>query len=452
MSAPDEHPFARLDKAAVGRAVSQIAERPGELADAYFERVEVIELPPDDGDGGPGIRVRREEGLAVRLVREGRCWLAARDEIAPRAFSEALRRVARVMPAAAYPEPRLDVVPDESAAAAPEVLEMPALVQRAVRARRAAFPLRLTVRRHRRWVQVVRGEPVVPEPETERLYSVTVELPWAGSAGRWGALFPELGETAAGRLADALVDLFRARQAPPPEPFRGTVVLAPAAAAVLLHEAVAHALEADVLALGGDPEAAVGVRLGPEALSVLDDPTTAPEPVRRRSDDEGREVRRRWLLREGMVGEPLADATWAAGSEVLSDGACRRGGRHDPPGPRSTHLELVPGQLAEEELLAEADGGLWLGEAGRGALDPRSGTFRLDFPAGRRIRGGAPAEPTGPCRLAGTVAGLLSAVGGVGRDAVPAGAGWCAKGGQRMPVWATSPALRLDGVEVTAWS
>jgi len=185
---------------------------------------------------------------------------------------------------------------------------------------------------------------------------------------------------------------------------------------------------------------------------VLDDPTTAPEPVRRRSDDEGREVRRRWLLREGMVGEPLADATWAAGSEVLSDGACRRGGRHDPPGPRSTHLELVPGQLAEEELLAEADGGLWLGEAGRGALDPRSGTFRLDFPAGRRIRGGAPAEPTGPCRLAGTVAGLLSAVAGVGRDAVPAGAGWCAKGGQRMPVWATSPALRLDGVEVTAWS
>ena len=450
MPAAAEHPFARLDKAAVGRAVSQLAERPGEFAEAYFERVEVVELPPDD-DGGPGIRVRREEGLAVRLVREGKCWLAARDEIAPRAFGEALRRVARVMPAAAYPEPRLEVVPDEGAAEAPEVLEMPARVQRAVRARRAAFPLRLTVRRHRRWVQVVRGERVVPEPEAERLYSVAAELPWAGAGGRWGALFSELGEAAAARVADALVELFRARQTAAPEAFRGVVVLAPAAAAVLLHEAVAHALEADVLALGGDPEAAVGVRLGPEGLSVLDDPGTAPEPVRRRSDDEGREVRRRWLLREGAVGEPLADATWAAASEVLSDGAGRRGGRHDPPGPRSTHLELLPGELGDDELLAEAGGGLWLAEAGRGALDPRSGTFRLDFPAGRRIRDGAPAEPVGPCRLAGTVADLLAAVAGVGREAVSAGAGWCAKGGQRMPVWATAPSVRLEGVEVTGW-
>jgi len=450
MPAPSDHPFAHLDTAAVGRAVAQIAERPGDFADAFFERVEVVELPPDDGDGGPGIRVRREEGLAVRLVRQGRCWLAARDDIAPQTFSEALRRVARVMPAAAYPEPRLDVEPDASPVEAPEVLELPAQVQRAVRARRAAFPLRLTVRRHRRWVQVVRGEPVVPAPETEELYSVAAELPWSPGAGRWGALFPALGEAAASRLADALVDLFRARQAPPPEPFRGVVVLGPAAAAVFLHEAVAHALEADVLALGGDPEAAVGVRLGPESLSVLDDPATAPEPVRRRTDDEGREVRRRWLLRAGEVGDPLADATWAAGSEVLSDGAGRRGGRHDPPGPRSTHLELLPGELDDEALLADGDGGLWLAEAGRGALDPRTGTFRLDFPAGRRIRGGAAAEPTGPCRLAGTVAELLAAVSGVGREATAAGAGWCAKGGQKLPVWATAPALRLEGVEVTA--
>ncbi|HXO21103.1 MAG TPA: hypothetical protein VOA87_14405, partial [Thermoanaerobaculia bacterium] len=62
--------------------------------------------------------------------------------------------------------------------------------------------------------------------------------------------------------------------------------------------------------------------------------------------------------------------------------------------------------------------------------------------------GGAPAEAVGPCRLRGRVADLLSAVGGIGREARPAGAGWCAKGGQKLAVWATAPALRLSGAEI----
>ena len=46
------------------------------------------------------------------------------------------------------------------------------------------------------------------------------------------------------------------------------------------------------------------------------------------------------------------------------------------------------------------------------------------------------------------MADLLAAVTGVGRAARPAGAGWCAKGGQKLAVWATAPPIRLEGVEV----
>jgi predicted Zn-dependent protease len=436
-------PFSQLDRAAVSRTLSQIAERPGDLADAFFERVEEIELP---GGRGPGVRARREEGLAVRLVRGGRTWLASRDEISAAAFADAVRRAARAQPTAAYPEPKLPVAPWEGAPAAPELAGFPSAVARAVRDLRVAFPLALTVRRHRRWLQVVAG-PLVPDPEREEFYSVAAELPW----GRFGALLPRLDGGAAEAVAAALADRFRARAAPPPEPFRGVVVLGPAAAAVLLHEAVAHALEADVLAASGDPESAVGVRLGPESLSVLDDPGSAPEGVRRRTDDEGREVRRRWLLQAGEVRQPLADARWAQPSEVLLPGAGRRGGRHDAPGPRSTHLELLPGEHGEDDLLAGAEGGLSAAEADRGALDPLTGAFRLELPFARRIRAGGAADPVGRCRLAGRVVDLLGAVAGIGRAARPAGAGWCAKGGQKLPVWATCPALRLEGVEVAPW-
>jgi len=433
-------PFAQLDTAAVARTLSQIAEQPEDLVDAFFERREEVLLPPE-GEA-PGLSVVREEGFAVRLVRDRRTWLASRDQVEPRPFAEALRQIARALPSATYPEPALPLGPFDRPLAA-ELLDFPGQVTRAVRAHHVGFPLKLTVRRHRRSIQVV-GARLVPGPESETFWSCSAELP----RGRWGGLFPELGAPAAASVAAACVSLFRARQAAPPEPCSGVAVLGPSAVAVLLHEAVAHALEADTLAQGGDPAAALGVTLASPLVHVLDDPAAAPPGVRRSTDDEGSPVCRRWLLRAGVVEQPLADAVWAQGSPVFVPGAGRRGSRHLPPGPRSTHLELLPGETSEADLFAEAAGGLYLEEASRGTLNPLSGEFTLVFPAARRIREGAPAEPVGPCRLRGQVADLLTRVTAVGREAHPAGAGWCAKGGQKLPVWALAPALRLEGVEV----
>ncbi|MEM7048743.1 MAG: metallopeptidase TldD-related protein [Acidobacteriota bacterium] len=434
-------PFARLDRAAVARTVSQLVSQPDDLADAYFERREEIELPAE-GDS-PGIRTRREEGFALRLTRDRQTWVASRDGFQPQSFAEALRQVARVFPSAAYPEPLLDVAAWSGAPQATELAGFASALHRGVRARHVAFPMQVTLRRHRRWLQVVSGM-LVPESETESFYSCTVELTW----GRCGALLADLGGTAAEDLVERLVERFRSRQASPPEAFRGVVILAPAATAVLLHEAVAHSLEADLLALTGRPEGAIGVRLGGPDLSVLDDPTSAPTSVRRRTDDEGQEVRRRWLLRAGVVQQPLADGAWAAGSDLLLPGAARRGSRHDPPDPRSTHLELLAGEASFEDLLSQAEGGLLIQEASRGHFDPLTGDFELAFPAARRIRGGVAGEAVGAGRLSGRVAELFDGLTAIGRERRAAGAGWCAKGGRKLPVWATCPAVRLEGLEV----
>jgi predicted Zn-dependent protease len=435
-------PFSELDTAAVARTLSQIAEQPEDVVDAFFERREEAELPPEDE--GPGLRVRREEGFAIRLAREGHTWLAARDVLDARPFAEALRQVARALPSATYPEPAFRLPPfaaDPRDAA--ELTGVPDALTRAVRSHHVGFPARLTVRRHRRWVQVV-GPRLVAGQESETFYSLAAEATW----GSHGALYPRLDSAAVESFASSLVHLFRARQASSPEPFRGVAVLAPAAVAVLLHEAVAHALEADVLAQGGNPEAAVGVAMASSSLDVLDDPAAAPAGVRRATDDEGSPVFRRWLLRGGVVEQPLADLLWARTSPVLVPGAGRRGSRHLPPGPRSCHLELLPGEVPEEDLLQDAGGGFYLQEASRGTLDPLSGEFRLHLPFARHIRRGTLADTAGPCLLRGRVADLLTRVAAVGRETRSAGAGWCAKGGQKMPVWATAPALRLEGVEV----
>lgn len=436
-------PLSGLDATAVARCLSQIADRSDDLADAYFERSEEIEYPAADEE--PGIRLRREEGFAIRLVREGQSWLAARDRIAAAPFGEALRQVARALPSAPYPEPGLEPAPF----AAPEdtrwLARFPTLVTRAIRRQLAAFPMRIRVRRHRRWVRVI-GTQLVPEPQSESFHSCDVDLPW----GRFGALFPDLTDATAERVATSLTTLFRAQEATRVGATRCPVVLGPAAAAVLLHEVVAHALETDTLMIGGRVESALGLRLGGSLLNVLDDPTNSPESVRRTSDDEGMIAVRRWLLREGVVEQPLADLFSAHHSRELMPGAARRGHRHRSPAPRSTHLELLPGESTPDDLLAGAGRGLHFSEVSSGRLDSVSGRFVLQMPYGRRISKGSLEGLVGPCRLLGTVSGLLEAIDAVGNDVESAGAGWCAKNGLKLPVWASAPSLRIGIAEVTS--
>jgi PmbA/TldA metallopeptidase C-terminal domain len=433
-------PFENLEIPVIARALAQLMEQPEDLADLYLERLEEIELPPEDAS--PGLRVRRESGLAVRLLRGNRSWLAGRDTISPESFNDALRRVVRTMPR--LPFPHLDFRPDRftEPPEAEEVLLFPGLFQQALRAHRLDLAGRLRVRRYRRWVKVISPQQATGV-ENENFY----ELRFDAGPVRVNLLLSFLDELAADQLARAVLRAHRAKDAEPVT-WRGPCVLGPAAVGVLLHEAVAHALEADILAQGGHPEAAVGVRLGSPLLHIYDDPTSAPPGVRRAWDDEGFPTIRRYLVRGGLVEQPIADAYWARRSDFLVAGSGRRGDRHEPPGPRSSHLELLPGELGPTEINASADGGLYFPEVERGRLDPLTGELTLRFPYGLRLQDQTPGAPVGPCTLRGRIADLLERVTGIGREVRSAGAGWCAKDGLKMPVWASAPEVLFDQLEI----
>jgi predicted Zn-dependent protease len=350
------------------------------------------------------------------------------------------------MPRASYPLPEIVWPRWSEPLDAPEVLEFPSRFHDALRRHDASLSAQLTVRRHRRSLRVV-GSEVSTGIESENFYSLTAE----SAEGRRGLLVAGLSgdqaDEAAENLAAQVARARRARDASPPDESRGVCVLGSAATAVLLHEAVAHALEADLLALCGHPEAAIGVQLGSELLDLFDDPAQAPEGVRRKADDEGFPVVRRCLLRAGKVEQPLADALWSHRSDLLVAGAGRRGSRHDVPSPRSSHLQLMPGDATE--LFGDAEGGLYFPDAERGHLDTATGRFTLVFPWGLRIQNQAPGPPVGRATLRAHVSDLLQAVRGVGKEVRAAGAGWCAKDGVLLPVWATAPELRLEGLEIS---
>lgn len=435
-------PLTALDAGGISRCLAQLTDRPGDRADAFFEVVEATRYRPDGGV--PRLERRREAGLAVRLVRERRSWLTSCDEIGSDAFRDAVGRTARVRPAAwALPARLAAPAPPGAPEDDAELQSIPERLRDAIRRRHAAFPMRIEVFRRRRWVRVV-GTVLAPEQESEELAGLVVHAPW----GRWGGLFPGFDDGVVEQAAQALLARFAARDAGAPPAGATDVVLGPAAAAVLLHEAVAHALECDRLLRR--PAVEPGTRLAAASLSVIDDPQGAPGPLRRETDDEAVPVVRRWLLREGVVEQPLADLARAADSDERLPGAARRSSRHRLPVPRSVHLELTPGESSDEDLLAAAAGGLFVAEADAGRLDPEAGRFVLEVASARRIGAAGLEGPVGRFRLVGAVDEVLGAVAAVGREARPTAAGWCAKGGDRLPVWATAGPLLLAGVEVSS--
>src|SRR5262249_55540222 len=123
-------PFAELDRGALARALAPLAERSDDIVDAFLERLEIVELPRT-GDP-PGGRLGRGEGLAVRLCREGRTWLASRDRLDGTSFADALRQVARVHPRAAPPAVALGVPPVRALPTTEEMDAFPRLVDRAL--------------------------------------------------------------------------------------------------------------------------------------------------------------------------------------------------------------------------------------------------------------------------------------------------------------------------------
>ncbi|MEZ5332936.1 MAG: metallopeptidase TldD-related protein [Thermoanaerobaculia bacterium] len=317
------------------------------------------------------------------------------------------------------------------------MLGVPDSLRDAVRRRHAAFPMRIETFRRRRWVRVV-GPVLAPDPEREELTGIVVATPW----GRWGSLYPRFDDLAAEQAAQTLLTRFAARDAAPPPAGRTDVLLGPSAAAVLLHEAVAHALECDRPLRR--PDARAGSRLAASCLTVFDDPGRAPSRCAGGWDDEGVPVSGAACCVTGS-----SSRRWRTSPTLRTPkNVCRRRAAlvASPPVCSALPPPGTGGASSEAELLAAAVGAF----RRRG---PRRRSIRTEVdsprsPRARRVGAGGLEDAVGRFRLAGSVVEVLGAIESIGRDARPAAAGWCAKGGDRLPVWATAGALLLRDVEV----
>jgi TldD protein len=143
-------------------------------------------------------------------------------------------------------------------------------------------------------------------------------------------------------------------------------VLAPGAAAVLLHEAIGHRAEA---AIAGRPHdaRALGRRVASELLSAWDDPLAPDAPAHYEYDDENvRVLGATALVDEGILVAQLHSPSTAAAAGTLPTANGRSASAWDTPIPRVSNLMCGPGLADEETAIARAGRGLYIWRVANG--------------------------------------------------------------------------------------
>ncbi len=235
--------------------------------------------------------------------------------------------------------------------------------------------------------------------------------------------------------------------ATPARPGRYTVVMDPAAAGALAHRAVSH-LARPALP-GADPDVLpIGTRVGPECLSVGDDPTAEGLRASSICDDEGTGTRRTPLVQNGVVVGHLHNRETAATTGHAPTGHARAGALRGAPHPRATNTYLAQGTGSFDDLIGGIGTGIYLAdtlaaEAAGDQVSLRAGSARM-------IRNGRLAEAVKGVHIS---AGILALLGRV--DAIAADFSWdtqnasCRDGSAGVvPVTTGAPHLRLVDVAV----
>jgi predicted Zn-dependent protease len=228
------------------------------------------------------------------------------------------------------------------------------------------------------------------------------------------------------------------------------VVFGPGAGACLLHELVAHGLEADnyrnpASYLNGS----LGTCIAHAELVVRDDPMLAGGFGSIATDDEGAKADATPLLDRGVVVGLVHSRRSSLAAGVTPTGNGRRRDYRFPALPRATNTVVAPGSLSASELAPAAGwpGGLLRVHAlGAGNVNINSGQFNFVATEADYTTPGGDLIPLAHLSIFGDALVTLRKLQGVANDAGQDNT-TCSKQGQFIGVGSASPSMLFDALD-----
>ncbi|MGD0566210.1 MAG: TldD/PmbA family protein, partial [Candidatus Goldiibacteriota bacterium] len=227
-----------------------------------------------------------------------------------------------------------------------------------------------------------------------------------------------------------------------------TAVISSSAGGTMIHEAVGHSLEADLVQKGLSQYAGKkGVKVASDIITVIDDATIPGKRGSFSFDDEGTPSQKTILIDRGVLVNYMYDRETAEKDNALPTGNGRRESYKFRPIPRMRNTMIAPGAGSAESLIKDTKRGIFVIRMGGGQVNTVTGEFVFEVKEGYMIEAGKTAYPVRGATLMGTGVEVLNSIDAVCSD-IGFDAGTCGKDSQGVPVGDAQPTLRIPKILV----
>jgi TldD protein len=238
--------------------------------------------------------------------------------------------------------------------------------------------------------------------------------------------FEEIAEKAAQKA----VAMLSAKKAPGG---RMPVVISSEAGGTMIHEAIGHGLEADLVQQGLSIYSnKIGQRIASPLITIIDDSTLPNKRGSFQFDDEGTNSHSRLTaIKDG----------------ISPTGNGRRQSYKYRPIPRMSNTFIAQGSESPDEILRSVDKGFYVKKMGGGQVNTVTGEFVFEVSEGYLIDKGQIGEPVRGATLIGNGPEILNSIDMVGND-IGFAIGTCGKDAQGIPVSDAMPTIRIPEMVV----
>lgn len=220
------------------------------------------------------------------------------------------------------------------------------------------------------------------------------------------------------------------------------VIADPELTGVLIHEALGHAVEGDLI-LQNDSilKDKMGEQIASEIVNIFDDASKKDGFGYYPYDVEGVKTKPNQLVKDGKLISLLNSRETAAKLGMKSSGNARSI-ISDQPIVRMSNTYLQPGDNTFEELIEDIPNGIYLKGSRGGQVDTGKGIFQFNAAEGYLIENGEISTPLRDVSLSGNILETLKNIDAIGND-FKLSVGFCGKDGQTAPVGDGGPHTRI---------
>lgn len=456
-----------LLKEKAGYILSNLLSQGGEYGEIFYERVRVCRMQLEDNKIEK-VQWGVDEGVGIRLIKEGKTYYGYTTEPTYENLMEIAKTLARgqghgpVCVGLKYMRGRTPLIddPDER-----DISYRASFLYRANESARSfgdkIKQVNVVLMDRTREILIINSLGEIAEDENKRVVFYTEVVASDGNTlqrgyesvgGRIGFEIFEKNppEEVAKKAAQRALLMLSAKPAPAGN---FVVVLSSQAGGTMIHEAVGHGLEADLVQKGLSVyKGKLGQKVASELITVIDDATLEHHNGSFGVDDEGVPAQRTVLIQDGYLVGYMYDRLSAMKEGRQSTGNGRRQSYAHVPMVRMTNTFIAPGKDNPEDIIADTQKGVLVVKMGGGEVNTVTGDFVFEIMEGYMIEKGRITYPIRSAVLIGNGPKALQDVDAVGYDL-----GWsigtCGKDGQGVPVTDAQPTVRvrsltLGGTEV----